>query len=190
MKIFDLGLFREARVWQGSLPDSSFPSSEFIGATISISARSEGLKPPPDGSNTFCVEFKTNLGGRIGYGLLGARFAPDASSLLSIKVPVKNEAWRVFSTPLYTSDTVFVGLPTILADWVLNGALEYFGATAPRFGGELDFVVAAFSEVGSSPDIFRCLASANCYYLTSGDRNADGANFSTMFSLITNSPEQ
>jgi hypothetical protein len=184
MRVFDLGMYRKARIWEGILPETSFSSPATLSDTVSIrpSSVSVGLE-----NQSFCIEYKIDLGGRIGYGLLGATFVPGPSDVLTVNVSIKNEAWTSFSTPLYRVDTVFIGLPDSLARWVLKGSLEYFTHRLPVTGGELSFVAAAFSEVGSSPDIFRRLAAASCHYFKTIGQNSvrDSSDFAEIFSVLT-----
>ncbi len=178
-------MHREARIWQDALPEACFSSPTTLKTSVSV-------RPSTNGAllrcQSFCIEYKANLGGRIGYGLLGSTFTTMASDILTVTVPVKSDVWASFSTPIYRIDNVFVGLPAYFANAVLTGSMDYFADHEPITGGNLSFVAAAFSDVGSSPDIFRRLGLASCHYFmlqVNQSRIQDDVDFDELFSLIT-----
>lgn len=161
----DLGRFRTVRIWEGELPPACFTSAAVISAAVPASGNMATRSMP----SKFCVEYKAHLGGRISYGLLGSTFETSQDPLLSIEVVTKEVGWEIYSNTMYKgNDPILVGLPEVFGEGVLQSTLSFFGRTqSPIARGKLSFICAAFSEVGSSEDVFDRLSHINSFYHSS-----------------------
>jgi hypothetical protein len=135
----------------GSLPEASYDTGQVVDRRVS--AR-EGCHAPAMGA----IEVWMPTGPRALYGLLGARFEPDARGL-SIRVPVVPgiEGPRFAQTIAASYDEVRVGLP----DEYGREVVHWLAYEAEKLGfgpGVLTIERAAHSLVGSSRSVFAALA--------------------------------
>ena len=151
MKQFDLGKYRQARIWLDELPDAcSFPED--------ILKFNLPAKYKPKMPTQAAVEVLVPLGSRSMYGLLGCEYRPSANSELNAAIFCDSSKDRVMTTSLASPfEQVYVGLPVEYGEAVKNGFLlaqQEFGTVAGKF------VIshAAHGEISSCEAIFKHLA--------------------------------
>lgn len=143
---------RKVRIWLRELPEElSYAPTQTIEPTL------EAKSKIPIGATKAAVEMLVPSAGRALYGLLGAQFVSDRSGQLIVKVALCEQTEKEVNWSLAAGiDRVMVGLPGEYASRILDGAV---GAGEILGSGVLSFNCAAHGEIGSSPRIFRQLAS-------------------------------
>lgn len=162
----NLSLHRKARVWVGSLPQNAcFNSVSILKKTLlSYSDESKILA-----DDRFAIEIVIPRGGVVSYGLLGAEYRNYVGNDFSIEIYTSESESRKFDNSLCGDfETAFIGLPTVYADSVQKGVIEYIEKKsnfAPT--GSLIFKCASHGKIGSSQDIFKQLSIIVCDYMFS-----------------------
>ena len=142
---------RKMRVWLGELPPLNYPVIETVEQVIKTR---ESLITK---RKYAAIEMFEPKGGRAIYGLLGAEFQPEHSPHILVKVAVSETAEQTIDWLLASRvDRTYMGLPYEYCHSVLEGALT---AAEMLGSGVLTLNCAAYGEVGSSPRIFKQLAS-------------------------------
>lgn len=149
-RLIEIGLGR-AQLWRDELPEASYSTGQLLDRHVSAGG---GRHAPA----TVAIEVWMPTGPRALYGLLGARFEPDARGL-SIRVPVVPgiEGPRFAGTIAASYDEVRVGLP----DEYGREVVHWLAYEAEKLGlspGVLAVERAAHSLVGSSRSVFAALA--------------------------------
>jgi hypothetical protein len=116
MRTLDLGKYRKARVWIGTLPDAAYSPREVITRVFSAGA---GMRTE---TRAVAIEILVPLGPRSMYGLLGCHFNPDRMGQLGVDVHVASSNGPVLPDSLATrGDEVRIGLPAEYAGAILAG---------------------------------------------------------------------
>lgn len=154
----NLSHHRKARIWLGELPDLSYPVLEVL-------ERQQDAKVSTIAEIRYAaVEMFAPKGVRALYGLLGAKFTPDNLERLLVQVAFCEDTTKQVEWSLAAKvDKIYVGLTCEYAPSVLDGALR---AAETLGSGVLRFECAAHGAVGSSPKIFRQLATLAVQLLT------------------------
>jgi hypothetical protein len=175
------GNLKRARLWTEALPDACFSSDQSFTMTLNSRANTAQLDTE---DQKVAVEVVIPLGGRTGYGLLGATFNRGTPGPFVVEVFYSDSNWRRYDTDFCRYlDEVFIGLPKVLAKSVQDAVSKYFeidGKNVPS--GELLFNCAAFGEVGSCQFIFEQLSLAICKVLFSGRKYETHAEVLDLFS--------
>lgn len=157
MQTIDLGFHSQARVWlKDSLP-FIYPALDIISQDIQtgLACKSE--------TRQAALEIFIPVGPRVCYGLLGAKFSPNPSGKLSVKVRVSTENESIFSSSMAaTVDTVKIGLPEEYSQSVMEGIVN--SLTDPKLietlgSGVIAIEQAAYGEISSSKKMFRNIAA-------------------------------
>lgn len=164
IKVLDLGITGKARIWNN---ESFYFPGDFRPVFYpvvdeKIEVILESAKMGLFSKKEVMIEILAPLGARFLYGCLGARFEPNDSGKLVLKVAVSTEVEREVNSSLALSlDVVRVGIPEEYADSVFNGAklkLQEPGISSIFGSGEIYFKWGTFGEIGSSRSFFHDLA--------------------------------
>lgn len=154
----------KVRVWLNEMPDASYRVTnvvEHIWPTMSL-RHYLGCR--------CAVEMIVHTGGHCPYGLLGAEFLPDDSSVLRSHVALSDSREHVFVDSLAGNlDEVYIGLPPEYVGGVLLGVASS-SADEALGAGMLRFDCAAYGLIGSSQHIFQRLARIIVELLKFGPR--------------------
>jgi hypothetical protein len=161
MDVFELGVYRKARVWWGELPDLHYDPTEVLQRTLQTSNLLVTEK------RSAAIEFYKPAHS-FSYGLLGAGFTPGRLGQFVIQVAISDYNGQPLEWSLAQQiDNVYTGLPAEYAQSVFEGASE---AETVLGSGVLRFDCAAHGLVGSSPVIFRLLSKAIVHLLAAAKK--------------------
>jgi hypothetical protein len=145
-----LSRFAKARVWFEDAPDA--PALDTV-VMREVGYGRSGKSPLPH----VAIEAYLPRGARIEYGLIGAYFTEESCNVVRIAVPCATGPYRLWREGLAAQvDEVRAGLPIEYANAVLDAASNEAEGQFPE--GKLSFLDAAYTEVGSSRDLFQRLA--------------------------------
>lgn len=155
MRLLDLGRLNRARVWQGELPEIAYAGLRIVEHVVN--ADRNVVAQPMSGA----VEVFFPRGASFHTGLLGARFTPDESGSLRMRLKLVDPAIKdIVDWALAAGvDSVHPGLPPYLVSAVVAGVTTSQDHRSLG-SGELYVDCAAFGEVGSAERIFEQLANA------------------------------
>jgi hypothetical protein len=174
MRQINLRGLRNARVWQGELPDLRYPPGGVVDSVIEV----------PRGTITqpgcAAVEAMLVYEPHSHYGLLGASFVPDERAPLRIRIVESAEDGEPLANSLSAGhDDIRAGLPPELVEYILQGALS-----APELtmfgGGEIRFDCAAHGRNSTSPIIVVNLARAVIALLSLQDEPVSAEQLSSV----------
>jgi len=169
MRTLKLGRHRRARVWIGDIPDVLCASQNTL--IQHYAAPGYLLYEPREAA----VELLVPLGARFMYGLLGGRFAYEATSELHVEVSVSSAHERPFPESLAKSiDEVRVGLPSEYGGAALAG-VEFAGADSPLTAGRLIVSHGAHGAVSSCIAIYKHISAVllKLFTLPNGEPSDD-----------------
>ncbi len=172
----NLSHHRKARIWLGELPDLSYPGVEVL-------ERQQDAKASTIAEIKYAaVEIFAPKGVRALYGLLGAKFTPDNLEQLLVQVAFCGDTAKQVEWSLAAKvDKIYAGLTSEYAPSVLDGALR----VAETLGsGVLRFECAAHGVVGSSPKIFRQLATISVELLTARAESLSEEELTALISIF------
>jgi hypothetical protein len=152
-----LAPYRSAWLWIGELPTPCFKPDATVEHSLPVTV-------PPVAPNCAGAELLIIYGPRAEYGMLGASFAPGASTKLVIQIATSiddqsaRQIWQHSTTASrVTYPFGYRGLPTEYAESVLQGVLD-MPERNHLGGGILTFGCAAHHPIDSNRQAFRRLA--------------------------------
>jgi hypothetical protein len=152
----------KGRIWLNELPDAAYAALRVLQSIH------DGMRPLVHPATSAAVEIYSPRGGRAITGLLGARFEPSDDERLIVEVAVSSGNGSPISWPFAsTIDEMYAGLPLEYAHAIAEPGLP-FEILRSLGSGRLRFDRAAHGAVGSSPALFRCLASAVAQLICAG----------------------
>ena len=152
MRTLELGKHRQARVWIGEVPDTSFPE---VGEVKHIISATRGGY---EGLRLAAVEVFIPLGPRAMYGLLGGQLKSSEADKLQVNISISSPKERVFSQSLASKgENVRVGLTQEYVQSVVAGLDAVAAEPMVLAAGTLNIDCAAHGEVSSCGLIYKHL---------------------------------
>lgn len=116
------------------------------------------------------VELQISMGGRICYGLLGAKVKPyEKKDAIKVSVYYTNKNTIKYDySSLFDDEFVYKGLPKEYLEYINNNVYDTLKEKKSFPSCEISFDYAANCEVGSSPMIFGIIAEMIINFIDTG----------------------